>query len=80
MTAGRLGSEYWKGGRHSSDVTGYIESAEEAVVSTLNITEVYFWVMRFYDESTAKKKSDVIEKRCYVVDVDEELTKEAAKI
>lgn len=72
--------EYWKGGKLAKAAAAYIESDEESVVSTVNISEVYFWVARYYDEATAAEKLKTIEKRCSVVEVDKEIAISAAKI
>ncbi len=36
--------EYWKGGKLAKVAAAYIEGDEESVVSTVNISEVYFWI------------------------------------
>ena len=72
--------EYWKGGQLAKEAARYLESDEEAVVSTINIAEVYFWVSRYYDQNTADEKLRTIEKRSHVIPVDRTVAKEAAKI
>jgi predicted nucleic acid-binding protein len=72
--------EYWKGGKLAKATAEYIESDEEAVVSTINISEVYFWVARYYDEATAAEKLKTVEKRCSTVAVDKEIAIGGAKI
>ena len=72
--------EYWKGGRYSEDVGSYIEGDEEAVVSTINLTEVYYWILRFYDGKIAEQKRALIEKRCYIIPVEVSIAVLAAKI
>ncbi len=72
--------EYWKGGKLAKVAGAYIEGDEESVVSTVNISEVYFWVARYYDEATAAEKLKTVEKRCSVVPVDKEIAIAAAKI
>ncbi len=72
--------EYWKGGKLAKAAAAYIEGDDESVVSTVNISEVYFWVARYYDEATAVEKLKTVEKRCSVVAVDKEIAIGAAKI
>lgn len=72
--------EYWKGGKLAKAAAAYIEGDEESVVSTVNISEVYFWAARYYDEATAVGKLRTVEKRCSVVAVDKEIAMGAAKI
>jgi predicted nucleic acid-binding protein len=72
--------EYWKGGKLAKVAAAYIEGDEESVVSTVNISEVYFWVARYYDEAMAAEKLKTVEKRCSVVAVDKEIAVSAAKI
>ncbi len=72
--------EYWKGGRHKEQAAAYIDGDEEAVISTINLAEVYFWILRFYDEATANDKVSTIEKRCHAVVLERDIAIEAAKI
>jgi len=72
--------EYWKGGKLAKTAAAYIDGDEESVVSTINLSEVYFWVARYYDEATAAEKLKTVEKRCSVVAVDKEIAITAAKI
>jgi len=72
--------EYWKGGKLAKAAAAYIEGDEESVVSTVNISEVYFWVARYYDETKAAEKLKTVEKRCSIVAVDKEIAIGAAKI
>jgi predicted nucleic acid-binding protein len=72
--------EYWKGGKFAKEAAAYIEGDEESVVSTINISEVYFWVARYYDEATAMQKLKTIEKRCSTVAVDKTIAIDAANI
>ena len=58
----------------------YIEGDEESVVSTINISEVYLWVARYYNEEMAAEKLKTIEKRCSVIAVDKQIAIDAAKI
>lgn len=72
--------EYWKGGQYSKKAALYIEGDEEAIVSTINLAEVYFWVMKYYNEDTTQRKVSTIEKRCHVMPVDRGIALESAKI
>ncbi len=72
--------EYWKGGRFASEAAAYIEGEDESVVSTINLAEVYFWVSRYYDETTANEKLATIDRRCHVISVEKDIAIEAAKI
>jgi len=71
--------EYWKGGRRAKAAAAHIEGDEEAVASTINLAEVYFWILRFYGESTAVKKASTMEKRCILIPVERRIAVEAAK-
>jgi predicted nucleic acid-binding protein len=72
--------EYFKGGKHSREAMKYIESDDEAAVSTINILEVYVWVAKFYSERVAAEKIGVVEKRCYVIPVEKEIAVSAARL
>ena len=72
--------ECWKGGQYSKKAASYLDGDEEAVVSTINIAEIYFWIMKYYDEGVAEKKVAIIEKRCAVMPVDRDIALESAKI
>jgi predicted nucleic acid-binding protein len=72
--------EYWKGGESAKRAAGHIEGDEEAVVSTINLAEVYFWIGKYYDDATAKEKLAVVEKRCFVIPVERDLALEAARL
>jgi predicted nucleic acid-binding protein len=72
--------EYWKGGRRAEEAASYIEGEEESVVSAINLAEVYLWIARSYDESTAGEKIATVEKRCHIVPVEKDVAIEAAKI
>lgn len=72
--------EYWMGGHSSKNAAEYIEGGQEAVVSAINLAEVYFWVSKYYDDGIAKKKVSVLEKRCFVIPVDREIALEAARV
>jgi toxin FitB len=71
--------EYWKGGRHADQATKYIEGSETAIASTINLAEVYHWVLRDYDEKKAREKADTLRKRCYIIPVDEQIAVDSAR-
>jgi len=72
--------EYWSGGSHADQVGLYIEGKENAVVSTINLAEIYHWILLQYDEKTAEEKVITVRKRCFIIPVEEEIAIEAAKI
>jgi predicted nucleic acid-binding protein len=72
--------EYWKGGELAKKAASHIEGDEESVVSAVNITEIYFWVARYYGQEKADEKLRTVEKRCHVIPVDKEIAIAAAKI
>ena len=72
--------EYWSGGRHAREAAAFIEGDEEAYVSAINLAEVYFWVLRSYDEKTAQAKAVTMAKRCHVIPVEEETAVEGARL
>ena len=72
--------EYWKGGELGKAAALFIDGEEESVVSTINLAEVYLWVARSYDETTAREKLATVEKRCHVIPVERETALQAAKI
>lgn len=72
--------EYFKGSRAGAKARAVIEDEEKAVISTINLAEVYRWVLRFYGEDAAEEKIGVMKQRCFVVDVTEEIAVKCAKI
>ena len=72
--------EYWSGAPHADQAGSYIEGDEEVVVSTINLAEIYYWVLLHYDEKTAEGKVMTVRKRCFIIPVEEEIAIEAAKI
>ena len=72
--------EYFRGSKSGEKVRKYIEGKEKAIISTINIAEVYRWILRFYDQKTADEKIDAMKERCFVIPVDEEIAVMAAKI
>jgi predicted nucleic acid-binding protein len=74
------GIEYWKGGKLAKEAASHIDGDEYAVVSTLNLAEVYIAISREYDDATAGEKVATVGKRCHVVSVDRDKAIEAGKI
>jgi predicted nucleic acid-binding protein len=72
--------EYWKGGEKADDVAIYIDGNEEIIVSTINLLEIEYWLSKHFGPSVAKNKIQVIVKRSFVIEVDEEIAREASKI
>jgi len=72
--------EYWSGAPHADQAGSYIEGEEEAIVSTINLAEIYHWVLLHYDEKTAEEKVITVRRRCFIIPVEEEIAVEAAKI
>jgi predicted nucleic acid-binding protein len=71
--------EYWKGGPCAKAAAVYIEGNEEAVVSTINVAEIYYWVLKSYDAENAMKKVNTIQKRCQIIPAEKQTAIEAAK-
>jgi predicted nucleic acid-binding protein len=71
--------EYWKGGKYARAAATYIEADEEAVASTINLAEVFFWILKYYGEETAMRKISTMEKRCHMIPVEKRIAIEAAK-
>jgi predicted nucleic acid-binding protein len=72
--------EYWRGSKHADKAASYIESAEEALISSINLAEIYVWILRQYGQKQADAKKSVIARRCFVVNLDPSIAVEAAKI
>ncbi|NMB86289.1 MAG: type II toxin-antitoxin system VapC family toxin [Methanothrix sp.] len=72
--------EYFMGSDAGAVVRGYIDDDQEIVISTINLSEVYRWILRYYDEPTAEEKRLAMRERCILIDVDEEVAVSAAKI
>ncbi len=72
--------EYWRGGSKADEAATYIDGGEAAVVSTINIAEVYHWILVHYDAKTAEEKRATIKRRCFVIPVSEDIAVEAARI
>ncbi|HEC87986.1 MAG TPA: type II toxin-antitoxin system VapC family toxin, partial [Thermoplasmata archaeon] len=58
--------EYFRGSKSGEKVRKYIEGREKAIISAINIAEVYRWILSFYDEKIAEKKIEVMKERCFV--------------
>ncbi len=71
--------EYWRGGTFAGKAAKYIEGSETAVLSTVNLTEIFFWVLRQYDEKKVEEKRETLKKRCYLIPLDEETAVDAAR-
>jgi len=50
--------EYWSGGSHADQVALHIEGNENAMLSTINLAEIYHWILLHYDEKAAEEKDD----------------------
>jgi len=72
--------EYWSGGPKANEAAAHIDGSEAAVVSAINIAEVYHWILLHYDVKIAEEKIDTIKRRCFIIPVSEEIAIEAAKI
>ena len=71
--------EYWRGGIHSERAAEYIEGSETALLSAVNLVEIFFWVLRHYDEKRAVEKRDTLRRRCFLIPLDETVAVDAAK-
>ena len=72
--------EYFKGSKKGEKAKKYIEGKERAIISAINIAEVYRWILKYYDEKIAEEKRKVMKERCFVISVDDEIAVNAAKI
>lgn len=72
--------EYFMGSDPGAVVRGYIDDDQEIVISTINLAEVYRWILRYYDEQTAEEKRQAMKERCILIDVDEMVAVSSAKI
>ena len=72
--------EYWRGGPRARDAAEYIDGEEEALVSSVNLAELYHWVLSKYDEKVADVKRATVERRCRVVPLDGDLAVDAARL
>ncbi len=71
--------EYWKGGAYSRRAGEHIDGSETAIVSTVNLAETYYWVLKHYGEDTAEQKRITIARRCFLIPLDEDIAVNAAK-
>ncbi len=72
--------EYFRGSEAGEMAKEFIEGEEEAVVSTINLAEVYRWILRFYPEEVAEEKVAAMKQRCTVIEVTERIAIESAKL
>ena len=72
--------EYFKGSTQGGKAKDYVEGTEDAVISAVNLAEVYRWFLKFYGETQAEDGRVTITMRCILIQVDEEIAVEAAKI
>jgi predicted nucleic acid-binding protein len=72
--------EYFVGGNTGAVVAGYLDDDQDLIISTVNLAEVYRWILRYYDEKTAEDKKEAMKGRCSLIDVDEEIAIDAARI
>jgi predicted nucleic acid-binding protein len=72
--------EYFRGSKAGDRAREWIESSEKAVISTINVAEVYRWILLSYDEDIAEEKRRVMKRRCFVIPVTETIAVDAAKI
>ncbi len=72
--------EYFKGSKSGEKAKKYIENDEIAIISAINIAEVYRWILKFYSEKVAEEKIEVMKERCFIIPVDEDIAITAAKI
>lgn len=72
--------EYWKAGKSAKAAAKHIDGDEEAFVSAINLIEIYSWFSRYYDEDVAKARIETVEKRCFVLPLDRNLSMSAARL
>lgn len=72
--------EYFKGSEAGKKIKRVIDDDEEAIISTINLAEVYRWILKFYDSKMADEKASIMKKRCFVISVDEGIAIEGAKL
>jgi predicted nucleic acid-binding protein len=72
--------EFFQGSDAGKIVKGYIDDDQDIIISTINLAEVYRWILRYYNEKTAEEKRRAMKERCILIDVDEEIAVDAAKI
>jgi len=72
--------EYWRGARHAKAAAAFIEGEDEAIVSAVNLAELYHWVLRAYDGTAAEAKRAEVVNRCLVVSLDADIAVSAARV
>jgi predicted nucleic acid-binding protein len=72
--------EYFQGSSIGEKVRCYVEDDQEIIVSAINMAEIYRWILRFYNQNIAEEKRNAIKDRCIIIDVDEEIAIDAARI
>ncbi len=72
--------EYFRGSEAGERAREFIDGDEEAVVSTINLAEVYRWIIRFYPVEVAEEKVRAMKHRCTVIEVTERIAIESAKL
>ena len=72
--------EFFQGSNAGAAVMGYLDDDQDLIISAVNLAEVYRWILHFYDERIAEEKKAAMKERCILIDVDEEIAVEAARI
>ena len=72
--------EFFQGSNAGAAVMGYLDDDQDLIISAVNLAEVYRWILHFYDERIAEEKKAAMKERCLLIDVDEEIAVEAARI
>ena len=72
--------EFFQGSNAGAAVMGYLDDDQDLIISAVNLAEVYRWILHFYDERIAEEKKAAMKERCFLIDVDEEIAVEAARI
>ena len=72
--------EFFQGSHAGSTVMSYLEDDSDLIISTINLAEVYRWILRYYDQKTAEEKRMAMKERCMLISVDEEIAVQAAEI
>jgi predicted nucleic acid-binding protein len=72
--------EYYQGSKAGASGKRYIEGKEMAVISAINIAEVYRWFLRNQGEKAAKEELNTMKARSLVIAVTEEIAVKAAEI
>lgn len=72
--------EFFQGSDAGAVVMGYLDDDQELIISAINLSEVYRWILHIYDERIAEEKTAAMKERCLLIDVDEEIAVDAARI